>query len=342
MSAILVEEETELESVDFAERELRVAVIGVGQMGRHHARIYSALPAIKLVGVCDMDLARAKRVASEFGTEALPDYRALLAGVDAVTIAVPTEAHAEVACEFLAAGIDVLLEKPISRTLEEADQIIQSAHAHEALLFIGHLERFNPALRAVAPIVHKPQFFEAHRLGSFSERSLDIDVIMDLMVHDLDIISSLVSSPPRTISAVGIPVLTHRLDIANARIEFQNGCVANITASRISKERVRKLRFFQPFQYVSIDYTQQEAEVFTLDSRPHDSSRPEILHRYLEVEKAEPLRLEIVAFLNSVRARTAPPIDGPAGRRALSLALDVRAAIDGHTQGAGEALQPPP
>lgn len=341
MSATLIAEETEVDRLPLEGRELRVAVIGAGQMGRHHARIYQALPGVHLAAVCDSDFAKAEQVAQEFGAAAEPDFRALLQDLDAVTVAVPTEAHAEVACEFLAAGIDVLLEKPISRTLEEADRLIRLAEAGQRIFQVGHLERYNPAVQAVSAMVNRPRYFEADRLGSFSERSLDIDVIMDLMVHDLDVILSLVRSAPRSIAAVGIPILTPRVDIANARIEFEDGCVANLTASRISKERTRKLRLFQPYQYISIDYTRQEAEVFTLEPPAGGAGRPSIDYRQLHVERAEPLRLEIEAFLRAVRSRTPPLIDGAAGRRALSLATDVRRAIEEHGERAGISFEAP-
>ncbi|MBI4469636.1 MAG: Gfo/Idh/MocA family oxidoreductase [Acidobacteria bacterium] len=337
----MVDEATETERPPSTDREIRVAVIGVGQMGRHHARVYRAQPGVRLMAVCDKKLERARAVADEFGTSTAADFRDLLPELDAVTIAVPTEAHAEVAGRVLEAGVDVLVEKPISRTLEEADALIAQASSLGRILQVGHLERFNPAILAIRSLVSSPRFFEAHRLGSFTERSLDIDVIMDLMVHDLDVILSLVPSVPRSITAVGIPILTPRLDIANARIEFEDGCVANLTASRISKDRTRKLRFFQPFQYISIDYTRQEVEVFSLEPGTGKGSRPGIGYRMLDVEKAEPLQLEIEAFLSSVRDRTCPRIDGNEGRRALALAIDVRRAIEEHQLRAGNPFSLP-
>lgn len=313
---------------------MRVAVIGVGQMGRHHARVYAGLDAVQLVGVCDTDRARAEAVAAEFHTTPYEDYRALFDQVDAVTVAVPTEHHSRIGCEFLRRGIAVLMEKPISRTLEEADALIAAADRAKAVLQVGHLERFNPAVQALDGIVTRPRFFETHRLGVFSPRSLDIDVVMDLMIHDLDVILSLVKSAVTSISAVGVPILSPRVDIANARIEFADGCVANITASRISRDKVRKLRFFQPHDYVSLDYTAQEVEVFSLTS----SAPPQISHRLLPVQPCEPLKAQLASFLRCVRESSPPLIDGRQGRRALELALRVNQKITEHAQRAGVPL----
>jgi predicted dehydrogenase len=317
---------------------MRVAVIGVGQMGRHHARVYAALEAVQLVGVCDINRARAEAVAAEYHTTPYDDYRQLLDRVAAVTVAVPTEKHVAIGGDLLRNGVSVLMEKPISRTLDEADELIVAAARSNAVLQIGHLERFNPAVRAVERIVTKPRFFEAHRLGVFSPRSLDIDVVMDLMIHDLDVILSLLNTEVVTISAVGVPILSPRVDIANARIEFADGCVANVTASRISRDKVRKLRFFQPHDYVSLDYANQDVEVFSLISPPGAVGQPEISHRWLPVQKYEPLRAQIESFLRCVREKAKPLIDGQQGRRALALALEVMQKIQEHARRANIEL----
>lgn len=318
---------------------MNVAVIGVGQMGWHHARVYAALDEVRLVGVCDIDRARADAVAAEYHTAAYYDHRQLLDRVDAVSVAVPTESHARIGYEFLQRGISVLMEKPISRTLDEADALIAVAEQSGAILQVGHLERFNPAVQAVQGIITQPRFFEAHRLGVFSPRSLDIDAVMDLMIHDLDVILSLLDTEAVHISAVGIPVLSSRVDIANARIEFADGCVANLTASRISQERVRKLRFFQPHDYVSLDYTRQEVEIFSLVPSASSTTRPEISRRLLPVEKREPLRAQIESFLRCVRERIPPRVDGRQGRRALALALRVMEKIREHAERVGMELR---
>lgn len=304
-------------------------------MGRHHARVCAALDAVRLAGVCDINRARAEAAAAEYHTTPYGDYRELLDRVDAVTVATPTETHATIGGDFLRHGISVLMEKPISRTLPEADELIAAAETTGAVLQIGHLERFNPAVRALHGIVTRPRFFEAHRLGVFSPRSLDIDAVMDLMIHDLDVILSLLRAEVVSISAVGIPVLSSRVDIANARMEFADGCVANVTASRISQEKVRKLRFFQPHDYVSLDYTKQEVEVFSLIAPPGSAGSPKISRRLLPVESGEPLKAQIESFLRCVQEKTKPLVDGSQGRRTLALALQVAQKIEEHAQRVG-------
>jgi predicted dehydrogenase len=282
--------------------------------------------------VCDVDETRGRDVSQRYGAEYLADYHELIGKVDAVSIAAPTESHCEIACELLAAGIAVLVEKPIARTLEEADEIIEASSRSGATLQVGHLERFNPAVIAASAILTQPRFFEAHRLSVFTPRSLDIDVVMDLMIHDLDVVMGFVNSEAAEVRASGVPILTPRIDIANARIEFANGSVANLTASRVSSERVRKLRFFQPGQYVSIDYAAQETVVVGI--RPRSEGRPEFDNRLLEVERAEPLRLEIESFLAAVGGAPVK-VTGQEGRRALSLAFDVTKEIREHAARAG-------
>ena len=252
---------------------------------------------------------------------ALTDYREILGQVDAVTVAVPTELHRDIALPFLERGIAVLVEKPMARSLEEADELVAAARASGATLGVGHTERYNPAVAAVLPLVTSPRFIEVHRLGVFPDRSLDIDVVFDLMIHDLDIILALVRSDVESIEAVGVPVLTPRYDIANARLRFASGCIANVTASRISRERVRKIRFFQPDAYISIDYAAQEVEGWRLV--PRDGERPSIQGGPLPVQRDEPLRRELADFVRAARSKSAPLVDGDAGRRALELATRI-------------------
>lgn len=311
---------------------IRVAVIGAGSFGREHARVYSEIADCNLVAVCDLDQTRGRPVAERYSAAYVADYRELIGKVDAVSVASPTESHQEIACELLTVGIAVLVEKPIARSLEEADQIIQASSHSTAVLQVGHLERFNPAVIAAASILTQPRFFEGHRLSIFTPRSLDIDVVMDLMIHDIDIVLAFVKSEVTEVRASGMPILTPRIDIANARIEFANGSVANLTASRVSAERVRKLRFFQPGQYVSIDYAAQEAAVVSVKPRPE--GRPEFESRLLPVEQAEPLRLEIESFLAAV-AGAPVKVSGEDGRRALSLAVEVTEKIREHAARAG-------
>jgi predicted dehydrogenase len=300
---------------------IRTAVIGIGHLGRHHARILGALDGAQLTAVVDTIEERATTAAGANGARALTDYRDLLGVVDAVTIAVPTELHHQIAMPFLERGTAVLVEKPMARTLDEADALIAAARASGATLAVGHTERYNPAVTAVLPLVTSPRFIEVHRLGVFPERSLDIDVVFDLMIHDLDIILSLVRSEVTSIEAVGVPVLTPKYDIANARLRFASGCIANVTASRISRDRVRKIRFFQPDAYLSIDYASQEVEGWRLVRG--GGSRPSIEGGPIPVERDEPLRLELADFIRAARDRAQPIVGGEAGRRALALATRV-------------------
>jgi predicted dehydrogenase len=300
---------------------LRVGVVGVGHLGRHHARILSALEGAQLTAVVDVIPERATESAAASGARTLSNSRELLGDVDAVTVAVPTELHLEIALPFLERGTSVLVEKPMARSLDEADRMIAAARASGAVLAVGHTERYNPAVAAVLPLVTSPRFIEVHRLGVFPDRSLDIDVVFDLMIHDLDVILSLVRSEVASIEAVGVPVLTSRYDIANARLRFESGCIANVTASRISRDRVRKIRFFQPDSYLSIDYAAQEVEGWRLVRR--DGGRPSIEGGQLPVTRDEPLRRELADFVRAAHERSAPLVDGDAGRRALALATRI-------------------
>jgi predicted dehydrogenase len=306
---------------------IRVAVVGAGDFGRNHVRVYSQLEDVQLVGIVDQDAARAQRVAAEFSTTVLPDLDALRGRVDAASVAVPTVAHADVGCRLLEQGIDVLVEKPMAASLAEADRLIAAASRGGRILQVGHLERFNPGIVAVASALNRPLYFEVHRLGVFTPRSLDVDVVYDVMIHDLDILLSLVQAPVTDVRALGIPVVTEKVDIAHARLEFTTGAVANITASRVSVERVRKLRFFQQHEYISVDYSRQDAmRIRVRQPLP----QPQWDFDQLPVVKMEPLEGELRAFLSAVRERTTPVVDGAAGRRALELADRVMAGILEH------------
>ncbi len=302
-----------------------VGVVGVGHLGRHHARIYAAHPEARLVAVADRDLERARAVALEHDCEAHADVAALLGRVEAASVAVPTVHHREVAERLLAAGADVLVEKPIASTLEEADAILEAARVAGRFVMVGHTERFNPAVIALARAVDRPRFLEIHRLAGFSARSTDVDVVLDVMIHDLELLLHLDGSEPETVDAVGVAALTDKVDIANARVRLASGCVANLTASRISAEKMRRVRVFQSRTYVSCDSLEGKVERFRLEPGP--DGKPRIHRDVLPVEPGEPLALEISAFLRSVRERGSPPVDGLQGRRALELAFRVRDAI---------------
>ena len=315
---------------------LRTALIGVEPLGREHARIHSALASegqAEFVSVCDLVEETARSIAAERETEWTKDWRTLIGRVDAVSLAVPTESHAEIGAALLEAGVHVLVEKPISRTLEEADRMIAAAEKGRALLQVGHLERFNPALAALRPHVRGPLYFEIHRIGEFTARSLDIDVVLDLMIHDLDIVQWLVGEDVEVVDvrAVGIPVLTRRVDAANARLEFASGAVANITASRIGTEKIRKMRFFQPHDYIAVDYTTRRASISSLVPAFGATERPGVNTRHLDVEDVEPLRAEIESFLQAANTGAQAAVTGEDGRRALALALRTLEQIRQHT-----------
>ena len=319
---------------------LRTAVIGVGHLGRQHARIHSQLALeglTEFVSVCDLSEATAREIASERSVAWTNNWRNLLGRVDAVSLAVPTESHCELACGLLAAGIHVLVEKPISRTLDEADRMIAATENGGALLQVGHLERFNPALVALRPHVRNPVYFEIHRVGEFTARSLDIDVVLDLMIHDLDIVQWLVGEDVAVtdLHAVGIPILTGKVDAANVRLEFSSGAVANITASRVGTEKIRKMRFFQPHDYVAVDYATRRASISSLTPPTASGSWPGVNHRQLEVKDVEPLRAEILSFIEAARDKMPSPVSGNDGRNALALALRALERIQDHTVRSG-------
>jgi len=310
-------------------RKIRVAVVGVGDFGQNHVRVFRELEGAELVGVVDTDGKRAQQVAEEFSTMVLPGIETLAGRVDAVSVAVPTVEHSRVGCRLMEQGIDVLVEKPMAASVAEADALIAHAKKQRRVLQVGHLERFNPAVAAVEKVVNRPLFFEVHRLGVFSPRSLDIDVVYDVMIHDLDILLALVDAPVSDLKAVGIPVLSDKVDIAHARIEFESGTVANVTASRVSTERVRKMRFFQAHEYISLDYTRQDAlRVRVTEPGP----QPQFAFEKLPTQPEEPLRAELRSFLECVRTRSKPRVDGEAGRCALELAGRVMKGILEHGQ----------
>jgi predicted dehydrogenase len=314
-------------------------VIGVGAFGRNHARVYRQLQqagSVRLVGVVDPDTARADAIAAEFECKAFGSVEQMLtthSEVQAASVAVPTVLHVEVARTLMEAGVDVLIEKPVAATLAEADELLRVALERKRVAQVGHLERFNPAVRATLPLINRPMFFEVHRLSVFSPRALDVDVVLDLMIHDLDVVLTFVKSGVKEIRAVGLPILSDKVDIANVRVEFESGCVANFTASRVSTERVRKLRFFQPGQYISIDYGRQDVLVFSVgdsSGSSHPSVNPQISMSKPPITAEEPLLAEIKAFLQSVRERSRPVVSLKDGMRALELGLAILEEIAGH------------
>src|SRR5205809_4761421 len=315
---------------------LSTAAIGVGHLGSQHARIHAELAVegrSQFKSVCDIDADRAGKVAAERSTDSTTDWRDLIGKVDAVSLAVPTESHCAIACALLENGIHVLVEKPISRTLNEADLMIAATEKGGAILQVGHAERFSPAMLALRPHVRNPVYFEIHRVGQFTTRSLDIDVVLDLMIHDLDIVQWLVGEDVEVteLHAVGIPILTNKVDAANARLEFASGAVANITASRVGTEKIRKMRFFQPHDYIALDYTTKRASISSLAPPTADGKWPGVHVHNLDVLDVEPLRAEIVAFLEAIRDGRPSPVSGADGRNALSLALRALERIHEHT-----------
>ena len=306
--------------------QLRVAVVGVGHLGQHHARLLAAMDDVRLVGLVDTKPGRAEEIGAKFGVPGFTHLRDLpFDRLDAATIAVPTVSHVDVALPVIDAGLAILVEKPLASSLGEADRLIEAAARRGVVLAAGHTERFNPAVVAALPLVSNPRFVEVHRLGTFPERSLDIDVVFDLMIHDLDLLLTSVKSEVTSIEAIGVNVLTPRTDIANVRLRFASGCIANVTASRISRDKVRKLRFFQRESYLSIDYATQEAEIYRLVAQ---NGRPGIEGGKLDVQRDEPLRAELADFVDAVRRRREPGVSGRAGREALALATRVAEAME--------------
>jgi predicted dehydrogenase len=309
-------------------KKIKVGVVGIGYFGQFHAEKYAKMEGVELVGVADMDGSRAREIAQRCRTQPFFRYTDLFQKVQAVSIAVPTPFHYSITKECFLQGIDVLLEKPISSTLEEADQLIRLAQSKGLILQVGHLERFNGALSGIEARVQHPWFIESHRLGPFSGRGAEVDVVLDLMIHDLDIVLSLVDSGVNQFQAVGFPILTHTSDVANARIEFENGCAASLTASRVSEEKIRKTRIFQPDEILSIDYLSQKLFLSKKAVSPGGERVPEVITEEIPVKKIDPLEAEIHSFLQCVRNRKDPWVSGADGRRALMLALQIIQKID--------------
>lgn len=308
--------------------KIKMGVAGVGAIGRNHARVYSELDTADLVAIYDTDAGLASEVAEQFGSRAVASLDELIACVDAASVSTPTVSHLEVAGKLLEAGKHVLVEKPISDSLDNAKALVDMAHKNGRVLQVGHIERFNPVMAQLEERMTQPVFIEAHRLSPFPKRSLDIGVVLDLMIHDLEIILHLVDSPVAHVDAVGVSVLTHREDIANARIRFENGCVANVTASRISPERMRKIRVFQGDSYLSLDYQEQSGWIYRKDGM-------EIVRDEVKVEKDEPLKLELAAFVNCVAKGEQPKVSGHHGTAALDIAMEITRLIEA---GSGKGL----
>jgi predicted dehydrogenase len=308
--------------------ELRTAVIGAGRLGSLHAAKYAQTAGVRLAYMVDVDRARAEAVAAKYGATAISDYRPLAGKVQLATVASPGSTHFEIASALLGAGIDVLLEKPMAATLAEARELAVIAASSDRILQIGHLERFNPAILHLHSIVKSPRFVECHRLAPFTERGTDVDVILDLMVHDLDIISSLAPSPVVAIEALGVAVLTDRIDVANARIRFQSGLVANLNASRVAPRRERKIRFFQPDAYISVDYEARRIQVYRKSPPPAGTSFPTISAEQIDLGEADPLADEVSAFVESVRTRSAPKVTAEDGLRVMELSERIMSAME--------------
>ena len=305
-------------------KAVRAGVVGVGYLGQFHAEKYAGLPGAELVAVVDADLDRARQIAAKHTVAAYSDFRELFGKVDAVSIVTPTNLHYEIAREFLNHGIDVLVEKPITVTLQEADDLVAIAREHNRILQVGHLERFNGAIVALNGILNKPMFIESHRLAPFKERGTEVDVILDIMIHDIDIILNLVGAPVTAIHAVGVPVVSNQTnDIANVRLEFATGCIANVTASRISVKEMRKIRIFQQDAYISIDYATQDIEVYRKMELGDQYDTPQIMYDDIDIKQADSLKEEIRSFINAVQTRCAPVVPGEAGRDALKIALEI-------------------
>jgi predicted dehydrogenase len=308
-------------------KRIRIGVVGVGYLGKFHAEKYASMDAVDLVGVADTNMSQAASIAGKYRTTAYSTYQDLFGKVDAVSIVVPTQSHFTVAMDFLENDVDVLLEKPMTTTLEEADELIRCADSKGLIIQVGHLERFNPAVIALKDIVRKPMFIESHRLSIYKDRGTDVSVVLDLMIHDIDIILNFVRSEVSEIRAAGISVIAENVDIANARLEFQNGCVANVTASRISTKNERKIRLFQKDAYVSVDFTSQEITVIQQDSKKDDGLIPGMEINQLCFTKGDALQDEIKSFVQSVVNRKAPQVTGQMGRDALKVALIIMEQI---------------
>ncbi len=303
--------------------KLRVGVIGVGYFGQFHAEKYHRMPEVELVGVADINPSRSRQIARRFNTNAYRNYEDLYDKVDAVSIAVPTPIHHQVTKDFFHRGIDVLLEKPITNTLQHADELIEMAEKRQCVFQVGHQERFNAVIMALEGSLVDPLFIESHRLSPFLQRAAAVDVVLDLMIHDIQVILSMVDSSIQSIQAVGVPIISPYLDIANARIEFENGCIANVTASRVSREKMRKIRIFQSTAYFSIDYVSQRITVLSKDGKGRKPLFPGVFAGDIEIDKNDPLELEIKSFIERVRDRRQPVVSGLDGKKALEVALRI-------------------
>ncbi len=313
---------------------IKAGVIGVGYLGKFHAQKYAALPGVDLVAVVDLNEENRKNVAKECETKGYQDYKEILDKIDVASIVVPTTCHYEVAKDCIEAGIDILLEKPMTVTLEEADDLIQRAEKKGTIIQVGHLERFNPAILAMQPHLTTPAFIESHRIAMFKNRAIDVDVVLDLMIHDIDIILSIVNSPLKDIHCVGAPVATKATDIANARLVFENGATANVTVSRISFSNSRKMRIFQPGSYINVDFDSKSAMIVKLvGEAPEEGGMPETSISNESFGDSDALKSEIISFIGHVRDRSVPVVSGKEGRDALALALDVMNQIKIHQQG---------
>lgn len=311
-------------------KDIKVGVVGVGYLGKFHAQKYAQLDHVSLVGVADTDQAQCEAIAAQCNCQAILNYKDMIPLVDAVSIAVPTSLHHTVASEFLAAGVDVLLEKPMTVTLEEADDLIRIADANKLVFQIGHLERFNPAVQAMAPFLTTPVFVESHRIATFKNRGTDVDVVLDLMIHDIDIILNIIKSPLREMHTVGAPVATKNTDIANARLIFENGATANVTVSRISRKNQRQMRIFQPGSYINVDFGNRKVMTIHLSSEHEESGMPKQEVTMETFQDGDALLSEIISFVEHVRNRSKPEVSGHEGRNALDVALQVMAQIQAH------------
>ena len=321
----------------------RLAVIGAGQFGKNHCRVIRESERAELVAVVDINAERAGEAAAGSGAQLLTDYRQLAGCVDAAIVAAPTSMHQQIGCGLLEAGIDVLVEKPIAPDLTAATRLVDAAERWGRIVQVGYLERFNPAVVELERRATLPLFFEIHRMNLYSPRSLDVDVVLDLMIHDVDIVLSLTRAEPAEIRAAGISIRSPKVDIANVRLQFPNGCVANLTASRISTERVRKLRLFQPHQYLSLDYDRQALAVFTLSGvQGGDQGKEQIGFEQAAIQKMEPLKLQLEAFLDSVKTRSTPKCSGAAARQSLGAALAILDKIEEHSEVVSQTVRGKP
>ena len=303
------------------EKIIRVGVVGIGHLGSYHLQKYAKIASCKIVAVSDTQIEKARKAADLYACEVLTDHRDMLGKVDAVSIAVPTDGHFAVARDFLAAGVDVLVEKPICATIAEADELLALTQKNQLILQVGFVERFNPAIIALEQVITRPVFIEVHRLHPFFERGIDVDVILDLMIHDLDLILKFVDAPLTNVEAVGVPILSDKIDISNVRLSFANGCIANITASRISAKTMQKIRFFGPEGYHSVDC--QKREILSLSKTVNGDGKQQIVQNNIEVGSHDPLQEEIRSFVNAVQTRTKPMVSGEDGRRSLALAVEI-------------------